>query len=291
MRLTWEDIENLRDQTFYRTPALQLKDINETETFVNQTGFCFAFKMQKSELPCMWHAAAGEREPQYPIHVQHDRYIGLVWNAKDALAAEKKVYYGKALKKRPTFISLEFFPAFYLLQKRQNGAEDYVADYMRGSLSAAAKRIMDALLDQSPMVTADLKMASKMAHPDKRAEFDKAMAELQSKMYIVKIAEFYDPFTFLWDVMDHRFSDEIQLSKKLSEDEAHEKILQRYFENIWVSNVILIKRLFGWESEEIEQTLNALIIKNIIVPDVKIENDSKLFYGIKNQLLTRIGKR
>ncbi len=277
--MTWDDIENLRDQTFYRTPALQLKDINETESFVNQTGFCFAFKMQKSELPCMWHAAAGERHPQYPIHVQHDPYIGLVWNAKDALAAEKKVYYGKALKKRPTFISLEFFPAFYLLQKRHNGAEDYVADYMRGSLSAAAKKIMDALLEQSPMVTADLKMASTMAHPNKRAEFDKAMAELQSKMYIVKIAEFYDPFTFLWDLVERRFEEEIRISQKMSEAHAREKILQRYFDNVWVSNPLLIKRLFGWESQEIENTLKALISKNIIVDNVKIEHEKKSFYG------------
>lgn len=279
MKLTWDDIENLRDQTFHRTPALQLKTMDDAEHFVNQSGFCFAFKMQNSELPCMWHAAAGEREPQYPKHVQHDPYIGLVWNAKDELAAEKKVYYGKALKKRPTFISLEFFPAFYLLQKRRNGAEDHVVDYMRGSLSAAAKKIMDALLEHSPMVTADLKMASTMAHPNKRAEFDKAMAELQSKMYIVKIAEFYDPFTFLWDLVERRFENEILISHKMSEKQTREKILQRYFDNVWVSNPLLIKRLLGWESQEIENTLNALISKNIIVDDVHIENEKKLFYG------------
>ena len=89
-------------------------------------------------------------------------------------------------------------------------AEDYVADYMCGQLSSEAKRIMDALLERSPLVTADIKIAAGMAHPNKRAAFDKAMAELQSKMYLVKIGEFYDPFTFLWDLVERRFEDEIQ---------------------------------------------------------------------------------
>ena len=95
MSLTHEEIENLRDRTYHRTPSLQVRSIDDAERFINNVGFCFAFKTNKSELPSLWHAAAGEREPLYPLHVQHDPYIGLVWEAKDALAAEKKVYYGR----------------------------------------------------------------------------------------------------------------------------------------------------------------------------------------------------
>ncbi|MBN1481978.1 hypothetical protein EH223_06605 [candidate division KSB1 bacterium] len=280
MPLSWDDIERKRDLTFFRIPARQLKDLNDAERFVNKTGFCFAFKMQKSELPCMWHAAAGERYPIYPQHVQHDPYIGLVWDAKDALVADKKVYYGKALKKRPTFISLDFFPAFYRLQKHKNGAADYLSDYMRGQLSSEAKRIMDALSGQSPMVTADLKMASRMAHPAKRAVFDKAMAELQGKMYIVKIAEFYDPFTFLWDILDRRFEREIALSAALSYAQAREKILRRYFENVWISQPVFIHRLFGWTPEEIEKSLYELLNQGVIVDSIHIAGEKKTFYGL-----------
>ena len=118
-----------------------------------------------------------------------------------------------------------------------------------------------------------------MAHPDKRSAFDKAMAELQSKMYLVKIGEFYDPFTFLWDVVERRFSEEIKLSQHLDEDAARQNILQRYFDNVWVSNPLLIKRLFGWEFHEIENTLRVLISNNSIVDDVKIEHEQKLFYA------------
>ena len=265
MKLTWDDIENLRDQTFHRTPALQIRDIDAAESFINETGFCFAFKMNKSELPCLWHAAAGQRFPQYPQRVQHDPFIGLVWTAKDALAAEKKVYYGKALKKRPTFISLEFLPAFYCLQMRKNDAEDYVADYMRGNLSAPAKRIMDAILEQSPMITSELKMASNMANPDNRAVFDRGMAELQSKMYIVKIGEFYDPFTFLWDLFDRRFPAEVEASKEMSEEAARAKIMTRYFQTRWAANEKEIARLFVWAPGDISKTLSGLQEAGVII--------------------------
>lgn len=275
MMLTMNHIEQLRDKTYCRTLALQLKDIDDAERFVNDAGFCFAFKMTKSELPCMWHAAAGQRDPDYPKHVQHDPFIGLVWNAKDALPAGKKVYYGKALKKRPTFISLEFLPAFYLLQKRKNNAEDYVADYMRGELSAPARRIMDAIWEQSPMVTSELKIASNLAHPEKRSIFDKAMAELQGKMYIVKIGEFYDPFTFLWEVMDRRFEEEILIAKKMTDAEAREKILERYFQMRWAAHEKEIQRLLLWSPVEVQATLDSLQEKGVIVGEVPIEHEKQ----------------
>lgn len=262
--LTWDDIENLRDWTFHRTPERQLKDIDDAERFVNETGFCFAFKMVRSELPCMWHAAAGERRPDYPVHVQHDPYIGLVWNAKDVLAAEKKAYYGKALKKRPSFISLDLFPSFYRLHKRKEG-HDYVVDYMSGRLSQDAKRIMDALMERSPLVTADLKLTSAMAHPHKRTAFDRAMAELQSKLYIVKIAEFYDPFTFLWERLDSRFADEIAAAQNLTEEAAREKIVTRYFQNVWVSESASLVRLFDWQPSDSGKILDSLLERGILI--------------------------
>lgn len=279
--ITWEEIEALRDRTFFRRRQQQLRDLDDAENFVKTVGFCFAFKAKNSELPCMWHAAAGERNPDYPIHIQQDPHIGLVWNAKDALAAERKVYYGKALKKRPTFISLDYFPAFYRLSGPQHGAEDYAAEYMRGQLSNEAKRIMEALMQQSPMVTADLKMASRLAHPDNRPAFDKAMAELQAKLYIVKIGEFYDPFTFLWDMVERRFAEEIVRSQALTFSSARKSILQQYFKLLYVSNSILIGRLFGWETDEIDEALSSLYEQGTIQP-VEIKGEKRAFWAVSD---------
>lgn len=110
LRLSWEEIEQRRDRLYRRTREMRVTSVREALAFVNQVGFCFAFAAQHSELPCLGHAVCRERNPQMPEHIQHHWSIGLVWEAKDILAAEKKIYYGKTLRSRPTMISFEYFP-------------------------------------------------------------------------------------------------------------------------------------------------------------------------------------
>ena len=143
MELSLEAVELLRDIRFRRTKKLQVRNEIQALDFINDVGFCFAFTAKNSELPCLWHAATGQRNPTYPHHTHHDPFISLVWNAKDTLVAERKIYYGKALKKRPTMISLNFFPYFYALMNRKENSESYLAEYLRGELSPTAKKIMD----------------------------------------------------------------------------------------------------------------------------------------------------
>lgn len=279
MAITWEKIETLRDETYRRTPQRQVRTMAQALDFVNATGFCFAFKANKSELPCLWHAACGQRNPVYPLHTHHDPFVSLVWQAKDELASTKKIYYGKALKKRPSMISLEFFPYFYILNRQLLQPDAYLADYMRGELSRDAKIIMDALSDNSPQITADLRIASGFSHPQRRAAFDKAMAELQSRMYVVKIAEFYNPFTFLWDLVDKRFADEIKAAPNISQDAARKYILKKYFQTVLVANPVSIQRLFGWERPDIDSALHALLADGWIVDDFLIKDEKKAFYA------------
>jgi len=282
MTLTREYIESLRDQTFHRTREGQVTSVDQALEFVKQVGFCFAFTAKNSELPCLWHAACGQRDPQWPEHTHHDPYISLVWVAKDALVAEKKIYYGKAIKKRPSMISLEYFPYFYALSGRGHQSDSYIAQYMRGQLSPQAKRIMDALSENSPQTTADLKISSSMAHPRKRYAFDRAMAELQMNFYVVKIAEFYEPFTFLWELVDRRFTDEIEQAKKINPDQARIEILHKYFQNVIVSEVSSIRRLFGWSQVDIEKALSRLVNDDFLRDDIRISGERKQYYGLRS---------
>ena len=279
MLLTWDDIENLRDRTFRRQKKWQVRTMAQALAFVKQTGFCFAFTARRSELPCLWHAACGERNPEYPEHTHSDPHIGLVWQAKDDLVAKRSIYYGKAIKQRPSMISLELFPCFYRLFDRLDSPDYFYKDYMAGQLSAAAKRIMEALTERSPQVTAELKLSSGYGHPDKRAEFDRGMAELQMKMYVVKIAEFYDPFTFLWELVSVRFAEEIAISAGLSLSQARQRILEQYFRTVWVAEAAAVQRLFGWPRPVVDEELACLHESGVIKP-VTIQNDKKRYMGI-----------
>lgn len=265
LQFSREEIEAYRDQRFRRLPRLRLQQVEDVLDFVNDVGFCFAFAARNSELPCAWHAACGRRNPVLPRHIQHDETIGLIWSAKDDLPAAKKLYYGKAIKKRPSFISLEFFPYFYSLMGLGGQPEAYVAQYLRGELSPVAKRIMDALYEKSPMVTAELKIAAGLAHPRKRYQFDRGMAELQAKFHVVKIGEFYDPFTFLWDLVRNRFATEIESTHGLDLETARSQILLKYFENLLVANPFQIHKLFGWTTTPIQTALAQLQSEDLIV--------------------------
>ena len=277
--LTWDHIESLRDLTYHRTAKTRVSTIAQARRFVNTVGFCFAFTAKNSELPCLWHAACGERHPPYPEHTHSDPAIGLVWQAKDDLARDRSIYYGKAIKSRPSMISLEFFPSFYRLLDRPASPDQFLVDYQAGALSPAARRIMEALCQRSPMVTFELKMNSSMSHPRKRSEFDRAMAELQMKMYVVKIDEFYDPFSFLWDLVSSRFQPEIEIARSLSLKAARENILRQYFRLRWVSDAAACRRLFNWPVEVVQTLLDHLQQQDFL-RQVKIENGRKEVYAL-----------
>jgi hypothetical protein len=278
LRYTSEEIERWRDRVHRRTPRLAVRTHRKALGFINDVGFCFAFKASHSELPCLWHATCGERHPVMPRHTHHDPTVSFVWEVKDILPARRQVYYGRVLKHRPTLISLEMFPYFYALTRRTGLRDDYLAAFRHGSLSPVAKAIMDALVDSSPQVTKGLKLAVGKHSAGERASFDRAMIELQMKMFIVKTAEHYDPFTFEWELVQRAFPAEVRRARRIAAAEARGKILERYFRNQLVANVPAIGRLFGWDRQTIFQTLGLLVTRGLITPDVTIDGQRSAVY-------------
>jgi hypothetical protein len=63
-----------------------------------------------------------------------------------------------------------------------------------------------------------------------RAEFDRAMKELQEKFLALKVEERYDPFTYVWDTTEHRWGDALREARQLSRSKAVYLIVRRYFE-------------------------------------------------------------
>jgi hypothetical protein len=269
-RFTFEELEELRDHNFCRKPDLKIETVAEAESFVNRNGLVFAFASKSSELPCLWHAACGQRNPVMPRHVQHDPAIGLVWRAKDELPAGKKIYYGKALKRRPTMISLSLFPYFYSI-KSYRSEEDFGRISEEGKLSAAGRRIMAALMNAPPMKTKELKIAAGCASPKQRYQFDRAMAELQEKLFAVKVAEQYDPFTFIWGRLDRWLVAEVKRSRSISPEEGRAKVCDAYFSCLVAATARHAEGLLRWTPAELEDTLETLLTEGRISENVEVE--------------------
>ncbi len=254
-------LESHRDFHFRRIPSRRIAGEKTALRFVNDVGFCTAFTPGLG-LPCLREAIAGEREPALPEHIQHDYAIGMTWRLKDVLPAKKSVYYGKALGGRPSFIALELLPAFLRLRLERGG---YRVMYERGELTHCAKLVMDALSRRGPSETRALKLASGHAGAGKRAEFDRAMKELQEKFLALKVEERYEPFTYVWDTLEHRWGEAIHEGRSLSPEEAAYRILRRYLEISAFGQERAMSRLLGIAPQSVERAVRRLAREKLTV--------------------------
>jgi hypothetical protein len=267
--LSPDELEALRDEMYFRTSAKQVHTLGEAARFVDENGLAFAFSAKKSELPCLWHAACGRRDPEMPLHTHHDPHLGLVWNAKDVLPMEKRIYYGKALRRRPTMISLELFPSFYAMK---GSGRDPFRPLPRGRLSPTAYRIAKALENSPPQPTKDLRLAVGCSSPSKRYAFDRALAELQERLLIVKIAEEYEPFSFIWGRLDRWLGAQVEAARSLSAEEGRSAVLAKYFSRVIAAQPGQVARLFGWDAAAAEKALEFLAETGVITDRVVISD-------------------
>jgi hypothetical protein len=139
---------------------------------------------------------------------------------------------------------------------------------------------MDALMDVSPQATKGLKLATGMTGKSDRARFDKAISELQEKMYVAKVREDHDPFTFVWAPLQSSFAPQIRKARRITPEAARLKILERYFRNQLVGSVTTVQRLFHWNKQEIFRTLGQLVQGGIITSNINIHDETNRYYSL-----------
>ena len=260
-------LERHRDHHFRRLPRRRISGERAALGFIDEVGFCAAFTAGMS-VPCLREAIEGRREPPLPEHIQHDRAIIMTWNIKDSLPARKLVYYGKVLGGRPSFIARDMLAAFLRLRVEPRG---YRALYERGMLSHCARLVMDALSKRGPSETKALKLGAGYAQPKMRGEFDRAMKEVQEKFLALKVEERYDPFTYVWDTMEHRWAEALREAKRMTRAEAAYRIAWRYFEIAGFGNERAIARVLALEPALVESAARRLERERKVRRGMRIE--------------------
>jgi hypothetical protein len=262
-----EILEKHRDHHFRRTPARRISGEEAALRFINETGFCAAFTAGLG-LPCLREAIEGRREPPLPHHIQHDRAIMMTWNLKDTLPARRAVYYGKVLGGRPGFLSLSLLPSFLRLRVAPGG---YRQLYQSGLLSHCAKLVMDALTRRGPSETKALKLSTGFGQPRMRTEFDRAMKELQEKFLALKIEERYDPFTYVWDTVEHHWSEAMREARRLPARQAAYSVVRRYYEIAGYGNERTVARVLGLGFTSVDASLGRLQGEGIVQRGIKVK--------------------
>jgi hypothetical protein len=217
-------------------------------------------------VPCLWEAVAGRARPRWPRRSHHDAAIGLTWELKDTLPAKRRVYYGKLLKGRPLLVALDVVPAFYALVRGSQRARDYRDEYAAGRMSHTARRLMDALAREHPQYTRDLRANTFLLGPHRTREFERAMAELQQGLWIVKTEERYEPtFSYRWDLLEAWLPEQVATGRRLSRERALGQLIARHAAAAMFTRERALERLFGCPAGETARAVRGLVEAGTLV--------------------------
>ena len=261
-------LTRLRDRRFRRHPALRVRGERTALAFVDEVGLCSTFYRFPDGVACLWEAVVGRAAPRWPRHSHHDAGVGLTWTLKDALPAARRVYYGKLLRRRPVLVALDLFPAFYALVRGRQRARDYVEEYAAGRLGHTAKRLMDVLVKEHPLYTRDVRANTFLLEPRHTREFERAMAELQQGMWIVKTEERYEPsFSYRWDLLEAWLPEQVAEGRRLGRAAAAERLIERYLRGAVFAREPALARLFGLGREETSAAVARLQRQGVLAPE------------------------
>jgi hypothetical protein len=228
-------------------------------------GFAFLFDNFGTGLPFLWAAICGRREPRWPRHTHHDPGIGLAWHLKDVLPARRRVYYGKLLLGKPTLVALADLPAAVAWFRRKRPAWHRVA-FLSGRMSRAGHAVLEALHAEHPLYTPDLRRAAGLAHPRETRLFERAIAELQQGLWIVKTEERYEPsFAYRWDLFEARYPRATAAAERLAPAEALGRLAGRLLDTLLWSTPRELGRLLRPEPGELEGALADLEARRRLV--------------------------
>ena len=162
-------------------------------------------------------AVCGRRDAHMPRNVQKDPESSLAWTIKDEVMRRGRVYYGKLLRGRATFIARRLIPHFHALWGVNEQEEST-------RLSPDARAVLTVLRNEWEMASRDLRQASGISD---RIRFNRAIDELQKTFKVIPSDVIYEPaFTYIWSLTESRFLEELKIS--VTSEEALKEIARAY---------------------------------------------------------------
>jgi hypothetical protein len=256
----------LRDQVWRRRRELRLRTPADARRFVKQVGFCLFWPTHGIEMPNLLQAIAGNARPLSSGY--DDPAIGKSWNWKDESLDKRWWYYGKLLRKRATLVSLDLLPAFYALSENYGDPQDYQIEYREGRLSAEAKALYEALLENGPLDVIRLRQESHLTAAQAKARFDRALAELQAGLKVLPsgVAEAGAwRYAFVYDLVERWFPDLPERARSITTRAARERILTCHVKHLVAVDRRHAGTALGWRPADLERVLPSLLEAGALV--------------------------
>ncbi len=252
-------LKTLRQRTFRLSAGARLTDPAGALDFVKARGFVFFWPVKGVPLPSLWTAVAGDR----PVADEHDDPGHVTWGWKDGSLDKRIWYYGKILRRKGTFISLEIAPYFYALSENYGDIEeDHLLPYEEGHLTLAAKLVYEVLLKNGKMNTIDLRREAHLTSKSSDSEFNRAVDDLQAdfKILPVGVAEAGAwHYAYQYDLTARHMPELPEKARSIGEAEARRKLIELYFLSVGAAQVRDLTRLFGWTAELTRRAVARLV--------------------------------
>jgi hypothetical protein len=261
-----------RAARYRRRMDLRATTKEEAVAFVNDVGFCYLFPIQGVEMPSLWDAIAGRVVKTSNKHSGYE--IERTWGWKDDSLNKKWWYYGKLIRKKATLVSLDFLSNFYAMSENYGDYEhDYLEEYGAGRLSAEAKAVYEALLQNGALDAVRLQREARLSSNESKGRFDKALTDLQAglKVLPVGVAEAGAwRYAFIYEILPRWLPDVPVKAGKITRSGARQAILDQYLRNVIATTERDAARCFGWTLAETHQTAQALADQGKAQLNVKI---------------------
>ena len=270
--LTLAAANTLRNGHYRRTKPQRLQTAQAIREFVDDVGLCLLFPAQGLELPNVYQAVAGFQKSMTAKH--NDSAISLTWSTKDKTLNQRWWYYGKLIKSKATLVALDLLPSFYALSENYGDPDDYLTEYEAGTLSADAKNIYAALLNEGPMHTIDIKRKVGLYGDAIKGKFDKAILDLQTGLKIlpVGVAEAGAwRYAFVYDLLWRWLPGVPPQAQQISRGEARVNILARHLRNVVYATPKELTRTFGWSAKDVQTAVQRLAEQGQVSADVALK--------------------
>ena len=202
---------------------------------------------------------------------EHDDPGMVTWGWKDDLLGKHIWYYGKILRRKATFISLEVAPYFYALSENYGSPEeDYLLAYEEGRLTQAAKQIYEALLDKGSLDTISLRKEARLLNA-KELVFNRALEDLQKdfKILPVGVAEVGAwKYAFRYEITARHMPELPEQARPIGEAQARRKLVELYLASVGATQIRELVRLFGWPPDLTQRTVAGLVQDGTLIEQV-----------------------
>ena len=240
----------------YRSTVLRrhrVRNDDQLVALVDAAGFCFAFTA----------------EAAYPVPGAFDhlatadegRKWHWMWGWKDELAAAKRVYYGKLLVRKPTFVSLAMLPVFYAAHGRPGELDDHLDDVRSGRVSELGRRIVEHLAQHGETQTKRMRAQLGISSDEGRRQYAKAIEDLQRLMYVAHVRAVGDgreDYNYTYDLFVRRYPEAVKAAERITSAEATTRLVAGLLSLAGAVTPRQVERLFEWDAARAARAIGVL---------------------------------